>query len=308
MRNLGLCALTTFAVIVAVCGPSAAASFNKRLDRAHALLKTGDVKGALTEYRDLQTEEPESPVLYYNIGRAQYQSGMQSIDLKANQDALESFNQAKASFEKVLNTADPEIRKEAAFNHANSVAQVAMQSAAAQKYQETVDAFKQSVAEYETFLRQFPDHEGARKNLDHMRYLLKTMMQNPPKEQDQQQQKGQDEKSQDQKKDDKQQGQDQDKKDEQKSEEQKQDEQKKEEQKKEEEKQQAEQKQGEQQGAKEAEKKEDQKDQQQQADDQKPDDKQNTDAILQSLEDIDKREQKESRNEHGNVKIRSNWW
>jgi hypothetical protein len=303
MRNLVLCALTTLAVIALACDASAAPSFNKRLDRANALLKTGDCAGALTAYRDLQTEEPESPVLYYNIGRAQYQSGMQSIDLKANKDALESFNQAKASFEKVLDTADPEIRKEAAFNHANSVAQVAMQSAAAQNYQETIDAFKQSVAEYETFLRQFPDHEGAHKNLDYTRYQMKMMMQNPPPpQQDQQQQKGKDDKSQDQKKDEKQQGQDQDKKDEQKSEEQKQEEQKREEQKKEEEKQQAEE-----QNAQEAEKKEDQKDPQK-ADEQKPDDKQNTDAILQSLEDIDKREQKEARTQRGNMKIKSNWW
>ena len=278
-------------VLVLACSAAwAGESFNEQLAKGHALLQNGDVDGALAQYRDLQTEDPESDVLYYSTGCAEYGKGLQEVELKAPEDALASFKTAKESFQKVIGSSDPDLRKNAAFNHANCTARIATQAAAAQKYEETVAAFKESVGEYEQFLKEHPDHEGARKNLDHMRYLLKSMLQNPPPPQDKS--------SQDQKDDQKQDQQKQKDKDKQQQEQNK-DQQKQEDKDKQQQQQQQEQKDQQQQAQ------EQNKDQQQQA---KPDDKQNLDAILQSLDEIDQREQKESRNQRSEISIRSNWW
>ena len=40
-----------------------------------------------------------------------------------------------------------------------------------------------TIVAYEKVLRQQPDHAGAKTNLNHARYLLKTMLQDPPQEQ-----------------------------------------------------------------------------------------------------------------------------
>ena len=291
-------------LLMAAQGAFAAESFDTRLARAHDTLRNGDPDGALTTYRELQTEDPESEVLYYSMGCAQYEQGAKLIEDKAPRDAVESFKTSRESFEKVLNARDPEIRKDAQYNHANAAAQIAINSVSAQQYEESKKAFEDSVKEYEVFLKQYPDHADARQNLDHVRYMLKSMLQNPPPQQPQQQgQQGQDDKDKDQQKDqrkqDKQQQQDPDQK---KDEDKKQDEQAG--QDKQQEKQQQEQQQA---GAEAA--KQDEKDQQKEsADNPQPESHQNVEAILQSLEDTDKREQKETKNVRTEIKIGKDWW
>jgi outer membrane biosynthesis protein TonB len=272
------------ALLLVAVNALAAESFNSRLRQGHALLQQGDPDGALTQYRDLQTEDPESDVLYYSIGCAQCEEGMQAVQQKAPQDALASLETAKASFEKVLTARDPEIRKNAAFNHANTVAQIAMQSAAAQKYEETTKAFEESVKEYEAFLKQHPDHEGAQKNLDHMRYLLKSMLQNPrPPQQQQGQGQPQDQNKQGQPPQDKQQKQEQ-------------------EEPKPQEGQQPQQAQAQ------ANNQAEQDKQEKSVDEAQSDGRQNVEAILQSLEDVDNKQQQETKNQRTEIKMRREWW
>lgn len=309
----GSTAILLLALTTVSSAAPAAPWFNARLEKGHALLHSGDVEGALAQYHDLQTENPESEVLYYNIGRAQYEQGLQRVEAKTARDAVLSFEDAKTSFEKVLLARDPEIRKDAAYNHANCVAQIAKASASAQDYQKTLDSFKQSIAEYEQFLREHPGHEGARGNLDHMRYLLKSMMQNPPppqQSQDQQQQQGNE------RKDDqnKQQGQEQQGQEKQQAgDPNKQEQQKEGQEKKDQEKQAQEQKdqQREKKQMAEAQKdaSKDQQDHQQKSiEDGQKDAQSNVEAILQSLEDVDKREQRETKNVRTDVRISAEWW
>lgn len=296
----GIVALFAIACTLMSVNALAVESFNARLRQAHDLLQSGDPDGALAHYRELQTEDPESETLYYSIGCAEYEQGRKLVDQQAPRDAVNSFKAAKESFEKVVTARNPEIRMDAAFNHANCAAQIAEQSMAAQQYDDTKKAFEESVKEYEEFLRQHPDHEGARTNLNHIRYLLKSMLQNPPPPQEQQQQgQGQDEKK-DEKKDEQQQEQGQDRqKDQEQQDQDKQDQDKQEQQKAEKE---------EQQQQAQAAQPEDENKPEQSAEDLPPDDKQNADAILQSLEDVDKREQQEMRNPHGNVRVPKEWW
>lgn len=277
----------------------AAESFRQRLDKANADLKSGKIDEALTAYRDLQTEDPESETLYYDFGCAHYRQGKEAGDQKQAQDALTSFEEAKKSFEKVLNARDPEIRKNAAFQHANAVAQIALQSKEAQKYDETVKGFEEAVKEYEAFLKQYPGHAGARAKLDYMRYVLKTMLQNPPPPEEQQ---GQDEQKKDEQGDQKQEQKDQQGQDRQEQDEQKQGENKDQEKKDEKSEQPQE-------ASELKEASQEQKDQQEQSQEEaKPDDKQNVEAILQSLEDTDHREQRDMLNQRSEIKMRKEWW
>jgi len=292
--------------MLAVVHANAAESFGKRMQKANTTLQNGDADGALSQYRELQVEQPESDLLYYNIGTALYNQALQNVDLKATEDAIESLNNAKASFGKVLNASDPDIRMNAAYNHANSEALIAQQSAGVGKYEETIEAFKESITQYEQFLKQYPKHQQAKTNLDHMRYLLKSMLQNPPppeEQQDQQDQEQQDQNEQqqqdqqDQQQDDQQQQESQ--AEEQKDEQKQQDEQQQEEQQKQQEQQQAQAQQPEEQPEQE---------QMQEAEAQ-PDDKQNEEALLQSLEDADTREQREVKNDRSDIRMKgSNWW
>jgi len=296
-------------LLVAAQGAFAAESFDSRLARAHDTLRNGDPDGALTTYRELQTEDPESEVLYYSMGCAQYKQGAKLSEEKAPRDAVESFKTSRESFEKVLNAHDPEIRKDAQYNHANATAQIAINSVSAQQYEESKKAFEDSVKEYEAFLKQYPDHADARQNLDHVRYMLKSMLQNPPPPQ---QEKGEQNKDQNKDKNkDQNQEQDQQKDQQQQDQQQKEGEDKKQDEQADKDKQQEKHQQEQQQAGAEAAKQDekDRKDQQKEsADNPQPENHQDVEAILQTLEDTDKREQKETKNVRTEPKVGKDWW
>ena len=293
-------ALEVICFLAVTVGAYAAESFDKRLAKANETLRNGDPDGALAMYRDLQTEDPESESLYYGMGCASYKQGSNLVEDKAPRDAVESFKAARESFEKTLNARDPEIRRNARYDHANATAQIAINSIGAQQYEESKKAFEESVKEYEDLLKQYPDMTAARQNLDHMRYLLKSMLQNPPPPQQQQQGQGENKQDPNQQQD-QQQGKDQ----QQKGEEQKKDQ--KEGQDNQEQK--PDQKQGEAKVAAADKDQQEQKDQQKEAkDNPPPESQQNVEAILQSLEDVDKRQQKETKNTRTGIEIRKDWW
>ena len=172
-----------------LCGFAAhgmADSFRERLNATNELLRKGDVEGALNGYRDLRVDEPESPELQYNMGCAEYQEALRTMEGGAAGPEENPFDEARASFEKALAAGSGPIRPDAAFNRANSLAQYAKHMPSDAEQDALIDAYQQSISAYEDTLRQFPEHAGARKNLDHMRYLLKKMLQNPPPPEDQQ--------------------------------------------------------------------------------------------------------------------------
>jgi len=290
-------AVVLAACLVSWCAP-AEESFRARLEKANATLRKGDAEGALAHYRALQTEDPESELLYYNIGCAQYRKGMQEADAEAPQDALLSFGEAGDAFEKVQNAGDARIRTNAAYNIANCAAQTAKQSMAAQKYEEAVTAFEESVGLYEDFLRKHPDHEGARNNLNHVRYLLKQMLQNPPPPQEQQQQQGGENQDKDSEKQDQQQQQQQE------------EQQQQAEQQPEQEDQEDQQAGDEQQESPPAEAASAQEapEEEQAAENPEPEEQQNIDAILESLEDVDEQEQRQTRNQRSAIRVKRDWW
>lgn len=257
---------------------AASESFTERFEEANALLEKGDVEGALGAYRDLQIDAPESDALYYGIGCAQYEQALNKLALEAGDEASEAFETSKASFEKARLSPNALLRRNAGYNLANADAQLAKLTVAAGNHEDTVAAFERAIQGYEGFLRRYPAHEGAQNNLDHMRFLLKKMLQNPPPSQEKEEQT--EEGTQEQKQDDSQQ---------------------------------------ESSGEQEAQQQDGQQEEgssamgeRSTAEDEtaeaEPEQRQDVEAILQSLEDQDNREQQKTRPGQRNVGITQEWW
>ena len=301
------------AALLCLCGTvsgsvAGAESFRDRIEYGNALLNSGDFEGAREVYRNLQIEHPEDEIVYYSLGCADYEEGQSVSALQDPQGSIEFFESARDAFGQAMTSRDEWLRVDASLNHAKSVAQIAKQRVALGDQKAVIAAFEESVGAYEQVLERYPDHKGARHNLDHMRYLLKRMLQNPPKSneqsQEQQEQEGQQDQQQQQQG---QQQQDQNKPGEQDQEEQKeqqeaQDEQ--EQQKQDGEQQQQQQAKAQQQAAASA-SEEDVSDSKDQEDTK---DRQTMEAILQSLEAQDKREQQDLRTGVPDSHVRKEWW
>ncbi len=180
-RNAICLILTTLAIAAAADPP------RDDVVAANNLLKQGKTDAALNAYRSLQIDDPESELLYYNIGCAELESVSGSGGAPDESTAIDSLNNAKKWFDKASMAEDATIRRDARFNRINADSQLAKILATGEDHEGAIKAFENAIFGYEDFLDQYPGHAGATKNLNHMRYLLKTMMQNPPEEQEQQQ-------------------------------------------------------------------------------------------------------------------------
>jgi tetratricopeptide (TPR) repeat protein len=174
-------------VCLAGCVSSAhGESVRSRLEQAQTHLRANDSAKALEIYRELQVEHPESEPAVFGAGCAQYVQGESKLALNAGEEAVAAFAEARASFERLVGSRNPEIRANAAFNRANCIAQTAKLTAAnPEQYEAGVAALREAAAAYGVVLKEFPDHAGAKQNLDHVQYLLKKMLQNPPEKKEQ---------------------------------------------------------------------------------------------------------------------------
>jgi Ca-activated chloride channel family protein len=315
------CRILRAAALVLLFGAAAAAraeTFGDRINHANATLRSGNADGALNAYRELQVERPESDTLYYNIGCAQYQNAEKQADQGTAPGDKDPFDEARASFQKSLVSENPLLRENGEFNAANCVAQTAKLAAKSDDRTKTIQAFKDSIQAYEDFLHGHPGHDGARTNLDHMRYLLKKMLQNPPKEQqggddqkNQENQKQNQDPSQDKQGDESKDKRDQDQDQQDESEKQPQPSKEKSESEGQKEKEQPQSQQGADETAQEmpeANPEQQPKDQNQQAQSTKARDRQAIEALLQSLENQDQREQVQMRKARPDTRVRGDWW
>lgn len=266
-------------ICAAFAGWAAAQSFEERLMHGNERLRTGRPEEAIATFRDLLIDKPESDILEYGIGAGQYHKALDLLEQDAKEDALNQLEEAVSTFDELRGSSEKFIRQNIGFNTANAAALRAKSMMDSQNMDETIDAFEQAIMQYEDVLYRNPDHEAARKNLDHLRYLLKKMLQNP-----QQQQEGQG------------QGQGEGENEEQ-NQQQSQNEQQQ---------QQQQQQEGDQQ----------QQQQGQQSEDasagqptqQMNPDRQTIEAILESLEELDRREQRRTRNQRDSVQTLRKWW
>jgi Ca-activated chloride channel family protein len=276
-------------------GRAAAAPLDSELSKGYAHLRAGDTDEALNIFRQLLTESPDSELVRYSIAAAQYKRAEQLFDSGDTDQANEAMSQAQDIFGELARSETKGLNENAALNWANGFTEKADHFDSKDQYQERVQALQQAVTAYESVLSEHPNNERAKANLDHARYELKRMLQEPPPDQ----QKSEDNQSGDQ-------GDQGESQDDQSGEQEKQD------QDQDEEQQPSDEQQDQQDENQDQDSQGNQNQQQNQSgksNQQKELDRQNVEAILQSLEDRDREEQKNLRKATGLPQVRNGkWW
>jgi Ca-activated chloride channel homolog len=156
-----------------------------KVKRGNRLYKEQKYDAARNQYQDALLEDPNSPVIQFNMGDVTYQT-------KDYQKAMESYH-------KTLNVKDAAMQSKAYYNIGNALYRL--------------NKLPESIQAYQEALKLNPDDQDAKYNLEFVRSKLKQnsqpQQQNPQNQQ--QQQKQQDQKNQDQKDQDEKKKQDQQK-------------------------------------------------------------------------------------------------
>lgn len=166
---------------------ASAASFGQKLQEGNAKLKKGDIEGAMDIYRDLQIEEPESDVLAYNMGLAQYKSAKDLINRNAFGDASTALDEAAKDFQTALKGSSDRVREAARISLADTAVQAAYGAEAAQDYKNAVKGYEDAIHQYQDILSSEPHNMAVARNINHCRYRLKKLLQKPPPKQQQKQ-------------------------------------------------------------------------------------------------------------------------
>ncbi len=110
------------------------------------------------KYRDAQVDNPESPIIHFNIGDALYQKRNYEEALKSYQSAVQKSN-------------DPQLQAQGYYNLGNTLFRM--------------DKLQESIAAYQQALKLNPNDEDAKFNLEYVRRKLKENAQKQPQEQNQ---------------------------------------------------------------------------------------------------------------------------
>jgi len=175
MRRLliGLCWVALGAAV-------AAEDFGPRFDEGYELLREGKPDEALAAFQELLTDTPESELVQYSIATAQYEKALRALGSGETDAGMQGLGDARSQFDALRGAAAPFVRRNAGFGAANAMTQTARHMDMRQQYKERLAALQTAVGEYTAIVDRYPDHGPAQKNLNHARYLLKRMLQNPP--------------------------------------------------------------------------------------------------------------------------------
>ncbi len=152
------------------------------------LLEQGDAAKALEHFQELQVDYPDVGEVRFGLGCAWYMKAEQQLETGAVPEALASYAEARTAFDALLSNDNALVAREAAFNRANCLAREAA-AVNPSEYEEAKAALRRAVEAYETGLERYPDHAGMKQNLEHLRFLLKQLLQNPPEQEPQNEEK-----------------------------------------------------------------------------------------------------------------------
>jgi tetratricopeptide (TPR) repeat protein len=157
--------------------------FDERFAPGYQLLDDGEFDKALEAFNELKTETPESALVDYSIASTYYKKAVARISDENKEDVIESLTQAKERFEELIRIPELFLKENAPFNSANCSAQIAKLYDPKEEYSQRVIGLRTAIEEYDKVLRVDPGHVSAKKNRDHLSYLLKKMLQDPPPDQ-----------------------------------------------------------------------------------------------------------------------------
>jgi len=170
-------------LLMGLAVPAWADAFHTRLEEATGLLQQGLFDDAIKALEEMKVDFPDRPVLDYALGSAQYQraEGLNAAGKPA--EALSAYKDAETRFGGISAQNDPKVGLAAAFGRANAMAQQAKIAASPDKYKEAITALRNTEAAYLDVIKRDPHYPGAQQNLDHIRLMLKKLLQNPPQSQ-----------------------------------------------------------------------------------------------------------------------------
>jgi Ca-activated chloride channel family protein len=171
--------LWLFLMLFLAANSSFAQAYRSKIVAGNKLYTEEKYDESLNKYRDAQVQAPESPIIKFNIGDAQYKK--------------KNFDEALKEFESSLTSDDVLMQAKTYYNMGNSLYRQG-------KLPESIQAYKKS-------LELKPDDEDAKYNLEFVRKQLKDQAQKQQQNPQQQQQQNQQQQNQ-QQNDQKQQDQD----------------------------------------------------------------------------------------------------
>lgn len=197
------------AAVCIVCSAQAVAQvFDARLSGAFARIDAGDYEGAVQEFNELKVDHPQSEIIDYGLASALYAKAAHDYETGNREIAEVGMDAAKKRFQELQQSAVPEVRRDAQFGAANSIAMIARDKAAEyinkfpvvrpEDYKTAEQSAREAVAALQSYVSRYPEDERAQTNLNNARYVLKSIQQRQPDPQEQQQSEGEDEGDQDQ--------------------------------------------------------------------------------------------------------------
>lgn len=286
--------LLSFGLLYCTTGTYAAEYFDERFEPGYELLNMGEYEQALEAFNVLKTETPESALVDYSIASTHYKQAVAESNEENLMETFGMLTMAKEQFDDLARIPDPFLKGNAPFSSAVCSAQIAKLYNTTEEFQLRVDALKIAINEFDKVLLLDSDHESAIRNRDHLSYLLKTLLQSEPQKQKMPNdgEGGDEENESEEKKESEEQGEGEQKEQEEQSEEQQ------------------EQEESDQESDAENSNPQEQDEQEQQSSQNgKAPDQANIEAILDSLEDINKEEQKNLRRAEGPPRVNGGkWW
>lgn len=160
-------------------------AFENALYEADKLLDKGELDAAISVLKEAQVDFPNAPELRFGIACALFLKGEQLMSTGQADQGRVAFSEALSLFNELALDKNLKIAREATFNSGNTIAREGLLVAQSGDVAGGINVLRRAVAAYESGLEKYPDHEGMRTNLDHVRLKLKELLQSPPPEQKQ---------------------------------------------------------------------------------------------------------------------------
>ncbi|MCX8073915.1 MAG: tetratricopeptide repeat protein [Candidatus Binatia bacterium] len=134
-------------------GSSWLAPANDNLRAAERLLGEGKAEAAVDKLGQALADEPDSPLIAYNLGNAHYRA-------KQYEAAVQAYRRVRAD------KADPELAARAIYNSANALFRIA-QGQEQDRPQEALAKYAEALVEYRRALSRAPNDEDAKFNYEY---------------------------------------------------------------------------------------------------------------------------------------------
>jgi tetratricopeptide (TPR) repeat protein len=152
--------LITLIAVIAATNLLAQGAGRKQVVEGNKLFAEGKFDEANNKYRDAEVDNPESPIVHFNIGDALYKK-------RKYEEALESYRKA------IQNSDDVQLQAQSYYNLGNTLYRL-------NKWPESILAYQQA-------LKLNPNDQEAKYNLEYVRTKLKENAQKQTSDQQQQQ-------------------------------------------------------------------------------------------------------------------------